>query len=206
MKSSLSFRPPLVWLAAALTLGAAGATLGQGSFTPMGGPGMMGPGMGHMGVGMVAAVTSESAYLAGMIPHHQEAINAAQVLLAGTRRPELRAFARQIIATQTAETEQMQRWLRAWYPDAAPRPAPGPMMRDLRGLTGDALDRAFLADMPLHHMGAIMMSQQLLARNLVRHPEVRPFALSIARTQHEENFQMMRWRAEWFGGRGRMMW
>jgi len=202
MKLRFAFRSPLIWLAAALTLGVAGATLGQGSLSSRMGPGMMGPGIGHMG--MMSAVTSEYSYLADMIPHHQEAVEAAQLLLAGTRRPEMKAFARQIITTQRAEVQQMQRWLRVWYPDTATRPTPRPMMRDLRGLTGDALDRAFLADMPLHHMGAIMMSQQLLARNLIRHSEVRPFALNIARTQHEETVQMMQWRAEWFGERGMM--
>jgi len=46
-----------------------------------------------------------------MIPHHQEAIDTAQVILARTSRPEMRQFAQNIIQAQTAEIAQMKNWL-----------------------------------------------------------------------------------------------
>ena len=44
-------------------------------------------------------VTDEFSYLTMMIPHHEEAIKAAEVLKAGTDRPEMREFAQKIIDT-----------------------------------------------------------------------------------------------------------
>lgn len=192
------FATSLPWLAVTLAVLAGGAALSRPGAGPTGG--MMGSGMMRSAASMT--ISSEFQYLSEMIPHHQEAVAAARLLEAGTRRPEMRRFARTIIRTQTAEIEQMQRWLRAWYPGRQPAAVRRPMMRDLRGLEGEALDRAFLQDMPVHHMGAIMMSQAVLTRNLVRHPEVRPFALNIIATQRQENMQMMRWRAAWFGMMG----
>jgi uncharacterized protein (DUF305 family) len=155
-------------------------------------------GMG--GAGMPAAVASEFDYLAGMIPHHEEAIATARILQRDTERQEMRAFTAAIIETQSAEVDQMKSWLAAWYPGRNRRVVYQPMMRDLVGLTGNALDRAFLNDMIPHHMIAVMMSQQFVMRNLAEHADVVPFAENIRDTQHAEIQMMSRWLRAWFGG------
>jgi uncharacterized protein (DUF305 family) len=156
--------------------------------------------MGIPGLGMPGMVVEdEFGYLTGMVPHHEEAIRNAQVLLAGTDRPEMRAFATRIIETQTREVAQIRSWLATWYPGRDTTVDYTPMMGDLTGLRGDDLDRAFLTDMIPHHMGAVMMSQQLLGRRLATHTEVEPFARTIRDTQHAEIVQMRGWLAEWFG-------
>ncbi len=186
--------------ASVLTLACGG---GSSSVTPAGptmatGPmagGMTGlPGMG----GMSMAVASEFDYLAQMIPHHEEAIMTAQLLEAGTTRPETRAFAATIIATQSAENRQMRAWLAQWYPDRSPTVAYTPMMRDLTTLRGAALDQAFLTDMIPHHMMAVMMSQQYLAASYPRRQETLPFAANIAETQRQEILIMQGWLRAWF--------
>ena len=163
--------------------------------SPVSGP--MSPG-GMGGAGMPGAVASEFDYLAGMIPHHEEAIATARILLRGTERQEMRAFAATIIETQSAEVAQMQSWLAAWYPGRDAGVDYRPMMRDLAGLTGDALDRAFLDDMIPHHMMAVMMSQQLVMRNLALHADVMPFAGNIRDTQRAEIQMMSEWLRVWF--------
>jgi uncharacterized protein (DUF305 family) len=192
---------------AGLALSAAGpsAVSGRGPMGggPMGG-GLMGGGPMGGGPRMMAgmdgmAVASEFDYLAQMIPHHEEAIAAAEVLRDGTERPEMRTFAEQIIETQSAEVAQMRQWLAAWYPELDPAVEYSPMMRDLDGLSGDELDRAFLQDMIPHHMMAVMMSRQLVAQELAEHGEVVPFAGTIETTQHAEIFQMASWLRSWFG-------
>lgn len=155
-------------------------------------------GMGAIMSGM-EVVESEFDYLAGMIPHHEEAIASAQVLLDGTDRPEMKTFAEKIIETQSAEVGQMQEWLAAWYPEQDISVDYEPMMRNLDSLTGDELDQAFLEDMIHHHGMAVMMSQQLLTQGLADHPEVVPFAEQIRDDQHAEIFQMSGWLREWFG-------
>ncbi|MEO6059359.1 MAG: DUF305 domain-containing protein [Candidatus Limnocylindria bacterium] len=164
----------------------------------MGGAGGMGQ-AGMMGGAGGMAVASEFDFLAQMIPHHEEAIESAGVLLAGTERAEMKAFAERIIATQSAEVVQMKEWLASWYPGRDTAVDYQPMMGDLTGLTGDELDRAFLDDMIPHHMVAVMMSQQLVTQGLAEHPEVVPFAETIRDAQHAEIFQMAGWLQDWFG-------
>lgn len=171
---------------------------GMGGGQWMDGPRAAGP--ARMGMfGEMPTVDSEFEYLAQMIPHHEEAIASAELLLEGTERPEMEAFAQDIIETQSAEVEQMRAWLADEYPERGPSVDYEPMMRDLTGLTGDELDQAFLEDMVGHHMGAVMMSQQLLAGGLAEQPELVPFAEQIRDSQHAEIFQMRGWLAEWFG-------
>ncbi len=172
--------------------------------TPMGpgriGPGRMGPGQmgpGHMMQGM--HVSSEFEFLSHMIPHHQEAIDTARRVLQSSDRPEMRQFAQRIIAVQSSEIQQMQRWLKQWYPGQTSQAAYQPMMRDLSQLKGNDLDRAFLQDMIWHHMGAVMMSQMLINHGLVQHAPVRPFALNIANAQRQEIGQMRTWLSNWYG-------
>jgi uncharacterized protein (DUF305 family) len=164
-----------------------------GGAGPAGGMGGMGPGMGGM------MVASEFGYLAEMIPHHEEAIETANILLRVSGRQAMREFAVTIIETQTAEVVQMKAWLAAWYPGRDTAVRYEPMMRDLSGLSGDALDQAFLEDMIPHHRMAVMMSQQLINARLAVHPEVVPFAANIRDTQHREIQMMAAWLREWFG-------
>ncbi len=173
--------------------GAMGSQAGRGS--PLGMVGGQRMGM----FGDMPTVDSEFEYLAQMIPHHEEAIASAELLLAGTDRPEMEAFARDIIDTQSAEVDQMQAWLAQEYPDRDVSDDYEPMMRDLTGLSGDELDQAFLEDMVGHHMAAVRMSQQLLADGLAVQPEVVPFAEQIRDSQHAEIIQMRGWLADWFG-------
>lgn len=160
--------------------------------------------MHHGGMMQEMRVSSEFEYLTKMIPHHQEAIDTARIVLERSDRPEMKQFAEDIIRVQTAEVEQMQQWLRKWYPEQNTEVTSTPMMRDLNNLRGDELDQAFLEDMIMHHMGAVMMSQMLLNRNLVQHESVRPFAQQIATSQRQEIGQMQAWLRNWFGIAGTM--
>lgn len=147
-------------------------------------------------------VDSEFDYLTHMVAHHQEAVAAARQL-ERSNRPEMRALGNSIVTTQSAEITKMNGWLAQWYPGRSPSVGYEPMMRDLTGLTGDALDETFLRDMIPHHMVAVMMSQQLLAHGRVQHGEVADFARTVRDTQRAEIFQMRGYLTEWFGGAGR---
>lgn len=150
-----------------------------------------------VGVGRWPAL-DEAGYLTEMVAHHREAIRAAEELRR-SERPAMRALGARIVASQSAQVAQMEGWLAEWYPDEQPDSSYEPMMRDLTGLSGDRLDRVFLEDMIGHHMAAVMMSQQLLARGLADHPQVAALARSVSRSQHAEIFTMREWLWEWFG-------
>lgn len=56
----------------------------------------------------------DKAFLEGMIPHHQGAIEMARALLEGTEREEMKDLARDIIQAQQQEIDMMKRWQRDW--------------------------------------------------------------------------------------------
>lgn len=153
---------------------------------------------GH-GMGMNAMVSSEFQYLVDMIPHHQEAIDNARLLVDYSDRSEMREFGAAIIKTQTAEVEQMEAWLNERYPGRDTSSDYQPMMGDLTELRGDELDQRFLETMIPHHMMAVMMSQQLVRAGLAEHDDVVPFAANIRDVQRQEIHQMSNWLEEWFG-------
>jgi len=132
-----------------------------------------------------ARTTDEVGWLREMIAHHEEAVMAAGEL-SRSDEPAMRAFGRTVVADQSAQVVLMEGWLADWYPDEPDGTAYDPMMRDLSGLSGAALDRAFLEDMIPHHMAAVMMSQQLLVRGLAEHDEVADLATTIRTDQMRE--------------------
>lgn len=158
----------------------------------------------HRGPGMMRSsrvfVDNELEYLVHMIPHHQEAVESAEILRENTEREEMRDFAEKIIRVQSEEIELMQGFLEDRYPNEEYEVDYEPMMGDYESLTGDELDRAFLEDMIPHHMEAVMMSQQLLMRRLAENEEVAVLARDIRNSQRDEIHQMDEWLSEWYDG------
>ena len=165
--------------------------------------GRMGGLGGHLagfGTGHHLSAASEQEYLAEMVAHHQEAIDAARELRRSDRAP-CAASARGSSRRSRPRSQQMESWLAEWYPDDSTDVDYEPMMRDLTGLSGDRLDRTFLEDMVGHHMAAVMMSQHGLASRLFDHDEVAALAADIRDDQHAEILRMRAWLRDWFGVR-----
>jgi uncharacterized protein (DUF305 family) len=62
------------------------------------------------------------------------------------------------------------------------------MMRDLSNLSGAEIDRTFLEDMIMHHMGAIMMARSV--QPYVEHQEMEDLTKAVVDTQSKEIQQM----------------
>ena len=96
-----------------------GADVSKANTSRMGGGMMSGRGMHMGGTEDMSALENASdfdkAFIEGMIPHHQLAVMMAQMLKAGTNRPEMLTLANNIIESQTKEIEQMQGWYNTWY-------------------------------------------------------------------------------------------
>jgi len=62
-----------------------------------------------------AGAPFERYFIDEMIPHHQSAIGAAKAAETRAQKPEIKNLAKQIIADQQREIEQMQQWRRSWF-------------------------------------------------------------------------------------------
>ncbi len=101
-----------------------------------------------------------------MIPHHEQAIEMADVILdADGVDPRVVALAETIKAAQGPEIELMETWLDEWGTGMGDMGGMGDgMMSDtdmqaLEDATGDEASRLFLEQMIEHHEGAIDMAQ-----------------------------------------------
>jgi uncharacterized protein (DUF305 family) len=70
------------------------------------------------------------------------------------------------------------------------------MTMGLTGLQGDAFDKAFLAEMIVHHQGAVAMAQQALTSS--KHQEIKDMAQKIIDAQNAEITQMQAWQTSWY--------
>ena len=144
--------------------------------------------MDHSGM----MVASERAFIEGMIPHHQEAVDTAnEVIARGGTTPEIKSLVENIVIAQETEIADMKQWYLDWYGEVyVDNGAYMPMMRELANLSGAELDRVFLEDMIGHHMGAIMMAQSV--QPYIAHEEISELTKAIATTQSAEITEMKR--------------
>jgi uncharacterized protein (DUF305 family) len=136
-----------------------------------------------------------------MIPHHEQAVEMADLALDPVREasPAVQALAKRIKAAQSAEIVDMKAWLREW--DAAATSehmehmgenGMGMMstaqMTALSEATGAAFDRLWLEGMIEHHEGALMMASHIAERG--EDPRVQQLSQAIDSSQTAEITEM----------------
>jgi len=100
--------------------------MGNGPMMHMGAAAMPNGGMHRMGMGMhdmgmmadlakLPGPRLEAVFMAMMIPHHEGAIEMANLALDRATHAELKTLAQGVITSQSAEIDQMNRWLADWY-------------------------------------------------------------------------------------------
>ncbi len=159
----------------------------------------------------------ETTFMAGMIPHHEAAIEMALIARGRAAHGELRTTAANIVASQRHEREQMTAWLKAWYgltPEqaiAASSPAGRRMIQMMdkemaehvmmlrRMPAGPEFDKMFLRMMTPHHQMAINEAQP--AQDAAVHAQLLLTANTIVMNQEQEVQQMLSWLSSWYGGR-----
>ena len=85
---------------------------------------------------MIAGKTGDAldrAFLEGMIPHHQGAVDMAR-MMSGSKHPELVKFANDIIAGQSREIDQMNAWMKAWGYTSTGATSSGNTMSGMMGM------------------------------------------------------------------------
>lgn len=149
-----------------------------------------------------AAAPFDQAFIDGMVPHHEGAIEMARAALdAGLTQQELVTIAEEVIATQQAEIDAMREWRDDWFgsADIDPDGADGLGLSESEmGMQHDAsaladamdVDAAFAAMMIDHHEGAIAMAE--LAGERSERQEIRDLAGRIIAAQQREIETMRR--------------
>lgn len=76
------------------------------------------------------------------------------------------------------------------------------MSNQLRGLSGDDYDKAFIEMMIAHHQGAIDMAE--LSPSRAKHDEIKQLSQSIITAQQKEIADMQQWQKDWGYGSDEM--
>jgi uncharacterized protein (DUF305 family) len=150
------------------------------------------PGMGSSGSALPADVNNaDLMFTTMMIPHHEQAIEMADVILDEDGvDARVVALAETIKAAQGPEIELMESWLDEWGTGMGDMGGMGDgMMSDtdmqaLEDATGDEASRVFLEQMIEHHEGAIDMAQSEVDNG--ENPDVIGLAESIIESQTAE--------------------
>jgi uncharacterized protein (DUF305 family) len=149
--------------------------------------------------GVGEASDADIAFAQMMIPHHQQAVEMADLALARETSPEVKELAEQIKGAQDPEIQMMSGWLTQWGApmemgedhgshDMGGMTMEGMMtdedMQALGSATGATFDTMWLEMMIAHHEGAISMADQVKAES--SNPDVTALADAVISGQTTE--------------------
>ncbi len=165
--------------------------------------------------GMMMHHQMDEHFISMMIPHHEQAVEMADLAISRAKRTEIKKLAIAIKKDQTREIEQMRTWYKQWYGKEPTQAMAGMMgmMGRKQGMMGRSMhphrsmhldtlknasdfDQEFIREMIPHHQMAVMMAR--MAINRATHPEIHNLAQSIIKTQTAEIEQMRQWYQAWY--------
>ncbi len=140
---------------------------------------------------------SDVAFARGMIPHHAQAVDMADLAEERAADPQVRDLAGRIRAAQQPEIDLMEGWLEEWGQpmEDGMEGMEGMDMEDmgmvseedmdrLQSASGAEFDRLFLTSMREHHLGAVAMAEEELRAG--ESPQAKELAQDIIDTQRAE--------------------
>ena len=146
---------------------------------------------------------TDHAFASEMVPHHEGALEMADLAQARAEHPELRRLAGRIIASQRAEIAVLRSARDEFQKDGVPVGELG--LSEAHMAEGDVdrlrdasdFDRAFIEAMITHHGGAMDMAAVELRNG--QNARLKELARSIIEAQQREIQQMEGWFADWYG-------
>lgn len=100
------------------------------------------------GMGMMDRQQVDRHFIEKMIPHHQGAVEMADLALSKAKRPEIKELAEAIKRDQNREIEQMIAWYKKWYNAEVPTSSPNGMGMSMT--SGDATNCTDNQGMPMN--------------------------------------------------------
>ncbi len=147
---------------------------------------------------------SDERFIDAMVPHHQGAVEMAEVALENAEHEEIRRLAENIVSTQEAEIEELKDIKQDEFGTSrVPMDVGAGEMKGM-GMTTDPqsladeepFDKAFIGAMIPHHRSAIQMAE--VAQERSGNPRIKELAGGIVEAQEREISQMRTWRNEWY--------
>jgi uncharacterized protein (DUF305 family) len=140
-------------------------------------------------------------FMQGMIRHHEQALVMTALVPERAEREDLSLFARRIEISQRDEIGQMRRWLAARGEDASnhgehghsshlPGMLTAAELAQLEAASGRRFDRLFLRSMLGHHVGALLMVEQLQEEGGGQEPQISTFTNHVVGDQSVEISRM----------------
>ena len=156
------------------------------------------------GSGGAQATGIDRAFVEEMIPHHESAVEMAEMAQERGQHTEVKKLADAIVETQNSEIDTMKTMAADMKKDGVEEGELG-MEAEHMGMSGDTarldkakpFDRAFIDMMIPHHQGAIRMAR--LQLDAGKDPEARKLAQAIIDAQTKEIDEMNMWRVDWYG-------
>ncbi|MER6835208.1 DUF305 domain-containing protein [Streptomyces cellulosae] len=145
---------------------------------------------------------ADVSFAKGMIPHHRQAVEMADLAPDRARSAEVKKLAAEIEKAQAPEIEKLSGWLTSWGETV---PAEGAMEHSMHGggmegmmsaeemtalenASGEAFDTSFMEMMIKHHEGAVEMAKTEQSDGA--HTPARKMAADIIASQSAEIEQM----------------
>jgi uncharacterized protein (DUF305 family) len=146
---------------------------------------------------------SDRAFIDAMVPHHQGAVDMAEVALGNADHEEIRSLAEDIVSAQEAEIEELKAIKQQEFGTSEVPMAMSDQEMKAMGMTDpselatkDPFDKAFIDAMIPHHRSAIEMASVALRES--DNAQIKKIARAIVYAQKKEIAQMQRWREEWY--------
>ncbi|QIN84814.1 DUF305 domain-containing protein [Rubrobacter tropicus] len=149
---------------------------------------------------------SDERFIDAMVPHHQGAVEMAEVGLENAEHEEIKQLSENIVSTQKAEIKDLKEIKQEEF--GTSRIPTGMnsgqmenmgMMTDSGNLANEKpFDKAFIDNMIPHHQSAIEMAE--VARDKSQNPRIEELATNIVEAQEREISQMKQWREQWYPG------
>jgi uncharacterized protein (DUF305 family) len=166
-------------------------------------------------------------FITMMIPHHEQAVQMADLALTRAKHPEIKQLAQAIKKDQVGEIQQMRTWYKAWYGKEVPAMAMNrqQMMRMHQSTIGQGSNQGMMQMSMNHDMKGMEVDLEALKnatdfdkefiRQMIPHhqmavkmgqmvfskttkPEIRKLAQSIIKTQTAQISQMQQWYQAWY--------
>lgn len=162
--------------------------------------------MGGMASGMLMkdGKYSDERFIDAMAPHHEGAVEMAEVATKNAEHEEIKRLSEDIVSAQEAEITQLKSIKQEEFGtseipmDMSMQEMKGMgMMTDPQELADKKpFDKAFIDNMIPHHKSAIEMAE--VASGKTKNPEIKNLANNIVESQKREISQMTHWREEWY--------